>query len=51
MKVGCVSGERSKVTCDRTSLCVCCRLDWNHITGPGLERVKEIIGGRVGLGG
>ena len=47
MKVGCVSGERSKVTCDRTSLCVCCRLDLNHISRRGLERVEEIIGGRV----
>ena len=47
MKVGCVSGERSKVTCDRTSLCVCCRLGGNHISWLGEERVKEIIGGRV----
>ena len=48
MKVGCVSGERSKVTCDRTSLCVCCRLGGNHISQRGLERVKEITEGRVG---
>ena len=48
MKVGCVSGERSKVTCDRTSLCVCCRLSRNHISRLGRRRVKEIFGGRVG---
>ena len=50
MKVGCVSGERSKVTCDRTSLCVCCRLDGNHISRRGEERVEEITEWRVGLG-
>ena len=49
MKVGCVSGERSKVTCDRTSLCVCCRLHENHISRRGRERVKEITEGRVRL--
>ena len=47
MKVGCVSGERSKVRCDRTSLCVCCRLEGNHISRLGQERVKEITWGRV----
>ena len=48
MKVGCVSGERSKVTCDRTSLCVCCRLHLNHISWLGRRRVEEITEGRVG---